>query len=148
MDSCCIVITNPDSKKIHFISWIQLHRFANSDLRVQSLKIWFMDSICRLIFKRFNLFSWILTNPDKSLVHRRTFNKPKSIQILGFGFANLYCFQKICFVDLFHPTVFKRFVSWIPFVDLFSKDSFCENKNPKLLDSFCFRRICIRFPHP
>jgi hypothetical protein len=95
--------------------------------RIQSLKIRFVDSISRLIFKRLDLFSeiqQILTNPDKSLVQRRTLNKPKSIWILGFGFANPYCFQKICFVDLFHPTVFKGLVSWIRFVDLFLKDLF------------------------
>ncbi len=114
---------------ISFRDWrIQLHRFANNDSQVQSLKIQFVDSICRLIFKRFNLFSgiqWILTNHDESLVHRRTLNKPKSMQILGFRFANPYCFQKICFMDSFCPTVFKRFVLWIWFVDLFLKDLFC-----------------------
>ena len=87
-----------------------------------------MDLFRRLIFKRFDLFlqvQLILTNPDESLVHRRTLNKPKSLQILGFGFANPYWFQKICFVDLFRRPflkdsfrgfVFERFVLWIRFV--------------------------------
>ncbi len=114
-----------------------------------------MDSFCRLIFKRFDLFSWIqriLTNPDESLVHRRTSNKPKSIQIQGFGFANLYWFQKIHFADLFCRSFLKdlfcRFVSWIRFWKIGFVDWFCESKNPKLLDSFCFGKIRIRIPHP
>jgi hypothetical protein len=65
-------------------------------------------------------------NLDKSLVHRRTLNKLESIQILSFGFANQYCFQKICFVDSFCRPVFEKFVLWICFVDLFLKHSFRE----------------------
>ena len=91
-----------------------------------------MDSFRRLIFKRFDLFlqiKWILTNPDLSLVHRRTLNKHKSLWILGFGFSNPYWFQKIRFVDSFcRPFVkdsFFGFVSWICFVELFLKDLFC-----------------------
>ncbi len=38
------------------------------------------------------------------------------------GFILSYGAQKICFVDSFHPTVLKRFVSWIHFVIQFSKD--------------------------
>jgi hypothetical protein len=86
-------------------------------------------------------------NPNESLVHRRTLNKPESIPILGFGSVNPYGVQKICFVDSFCLTVFKRFVSWIRFVGLFSKDwfSFHKIKNSKLLDLFCFGRICKNF---
>ena len=40
------------------------------------------------------------------------------------GLANTYGVQKICFVDSFCTTVFKRFVSWIRFVrPKISKDS-------------------------
>ena len=94
---------------------IRLHRFANPDLRVQTLKIRIGGFDLWPEFQRFNLFSWIqwtLTNPDKSLGHRRTLNKPESIQILSFGFANPYCFQKICLLDLFCPPMFKRFDSY------------------------------------
>ncbi len=65
-------------------------------------------------------------NPDESLVHRCTINKSKSIHVLCFRFANLYSVQKVCFMDWFRPTVFKRFVSWIRFVLLCSKDLFRE----------------------
>ncbi len=149
MDSFRIVITNPDSKKVRFVPYkTNLDSFCIVDH--ESL-MFSKDSFCRLIFKRFDLFSRIqriLRNPDESLVHRRTLNKPESIGILGFGFANPYWFQKIHFVDSFRRPVFERFVSWIRCVDLFLKDSFRENKNPKLLDSFCFGRIRIRIPHP
>ncbi len=57
---------------VSFCDWqIILHRFANPDSRVRSLKNQFVDLILKLIFKKFNLFSriqWILTNPDESLV--------------------------------------------------------------------------------
>jgi hypothetical protein len=46
---------------------------------------------------------------------------------------------KICTVDSIPRSVFERFV----FVD-----SFCDNKNIKLLDSFQFVRIRIQIPHP
>jgi hypothetical protein len=85
----------------------------------------------RLIFKRFDLFSQIqriLTNPDESLVHRRTLNKPESLWILGFGFVNPYWFQKICFVDLFCILFWK-----IHFVD-----SFCG-----FVLWICFWKICL-----
>ncbi len=114
---------------VSFRDWqIRLQRFTNPDLRVLSLKIRFVDSFHRLIFKRFDLFSriqQILMNLDKSFLHRRTLNKPKSIWILGFGFTNQYCFQKICFMDSFCRPFFERYVLWIRFVDLFSKDLFC-----------------------
>ncbi len=87
-----------------------------------------MDSFRRLISKRFDLFSQILTNPDESLVHRRTLNKPESLWILGFGFANPYWFQKIRFVDSFCRPFFKDsfhgFVLWIRFWKIRFVDSF------------------------
>ncbi len=92
------------------------------------------------------------TNPEESLVHRRTLNKPESLQILGFGFANPYWFQKIHFVVLFlRPFLkdsFPGFVLWICFWKICLVASFRENKKSKLLDSFCFRRIRVRIPHP
>jgi hypothetical protein len=129
--------------QICFISWI------TNPYCLQ--KIWFVDLIRRLIFKRFDLFSWIqqiLTNPDESLVHRHTLNKPKSIRILSFGFANPYCFQKIRVVLLGSKDLFHGFDSWTCFWKLCFVDSFRENKNPKWLDLFRFGRIHIRLPHP
>jgi hypothetical protein len=79
------------------------------------------------IFKRFDLFSRILTNPHESsriLEHRRTLNKYESIRIPYFGFANPYSIQKIRIVDLFCRPGFIRFISWIRFVYPFSKDSY------------------------
>ncbi len=57
-------------------------------------------------------------NTQESLVHRLTLNNSKSVQILCFGFANPYCFQKIHFVDSTRSTVLKRFISWIWFVKI------------------------------
>ncbi len=121
--------------------WIQLRRFGNPDLQVQSLKIWFVDLFRRLIFKRFNLFSWIqqiLTNPDESLVHRRTLNKPESIQILGFGFVNPYCFQKIGFVDSFRGFILSYCVQKIRFVD-----SICRPVFERFVLWICFVKTKI-----
>ncbi len=115
---------------IRFVSWSRILTPKRFDcaLRNESGFISYRGSRILNVFKRFNLFSRIqriLTSPDESLVHRRTLNKPESIRILGFRFANPYWFQKICFADLFRRPVFERFVSWIRFVDLFLKDSFC-----------------------
>ncbi len=157
MDSFCIVVTNLDSKKIWFVPYK-----TNPDLfcivdheSLMFSKDLFVDKFRRLIFKRFDLFSriqQILTNPDESLVHRRTLYKPKSLQILGFGFANPYWFQKIRFLDSFCRPFLKdsfcEFVSWIRFWKIRFVDSFCKNKNSKLLDLFCFGRIRVQIPHP
>ncbi len=116
MDSFRIVVTNPDSKKIRFVPYeTNPDSFCIVDLESLMFSKDFVDSFCRLIFKRFDLFSriqWVLTHPDESLVHRRTLNKPESIRILGFGFANPYWFQKIRFVDSFLKDLFRGFVSW------------------------------------
>ena len=59
MDSFRIVVTNPDSKKIRFVSYHEswLHRFANPDSWVRFFKIRIVDSFHDAIFKRF--VSWI-----------------------------------------------------------------------------------------
>ena len=126
MDSFCIVITNPDSKKICFVSLLTNPTSQIRESRYASpiLEDWIRGFDSQTDFKKIQPVFMNPMNPYKSLVHNHTLNKPKSIQILGFGFANPYCFQKIRFVDLFCPTVFKRFVSQIRFVDLFLKDSF------------------------
>ncbi len=43
---------------------------------------------------------------------------------LGSDLQIYIVFQKICFADTIWSKVFKRFVSWIQFRDMFSKDSF------------------------
>ncbi len=116
------------------------------------LWIHFVDWFSKDSFNLFSRIQRILTNPDESLVHRHTLNKPKSLRILGFGFANPYWFQKISFVDSFHrpflKDLFCGFVSWIRFWKICFVDSFRDNKNSKLLDSFCFGRIHVQIPHP
>ena len=153
MNLFCIVVMNPDSKRFDsYCDWrIQLHRFANLDLRVRSLKIRICGFNLRHTSKLFDLFSQIqqfLMNPYKSLAHKCTLNKPKSVWILGFGFANPYCFQNICFVDSFCPTVFERCVLSYGVQKICFVDSFWKNKNPKVLNLYQFGRIRIRFPHP
>ncbi len=64
-------------------------------------------------------------NPHESLVHRRTMNKSESTQILSFGFATYYGIQKICFVDLISPMVFKLPITWIRFKTWLLKYPFC-----------------------
>jgi hypothetical protein len=124
MDSFCKSMDSFCKSMDSFCFMIDKSDYIDLQIRICESDIQFVDSICRLIFKRFDLFSQtiqqILTIPDKSLAHRRTFNKPKSIQILGLG----YCFQKIHFLDSFCPTVLKRLVLSIQFVDLFLKDLF------------------------
>ena len=125
-------------------SW--LHRFANPDSQIRTLKIRIVDSFRDLNFQRFDLFSRIqriLTNPYESLVLYHETN-PYESRLADSRIRTL----KIRFVDSFRRHVFGRFVSWIRFVGLFSKDSFRGNKNLKLLDSFRFVRIRIRIPHP
>ena len=124
MDLFCIVVTNPDSKKIRFVSCHEswLHRFANPDSRIRTLKIRIVDSFRDLNFQRFDLFSRIqriLTNPYESLVLYHETN-PYESRLADSRIRTL----KIRFVDSFRRHVFGRFVSWIRFVGLFSKDSF------------------------
>ena len=173
MDSYRIVTTNPDSKKVRFVPYDM--NPANPGFvsyrgsRILTLKdsfrfvidesgfVSYRGSQILHVFKRFvsqtdfqkiRLFLRILrilTNPQ----YYRFTNPYESF---GFGFAN--------------PLVFKRFVSWIRFVDsitnypyrdqdsqkFFSNtrfvDSIRKTKNLKRFDSFRFVRIRIRIPHP
>jgi hypothetical protein len=95
-----------------------------------------VDSFCRQFLTRFSLFSRIqriLTNLyyiDVLQIHTNP-----GVRIREYlqcskdsfcGFVSYYGVQKICFVDSFRTTVFKRFVSWIRFVrPKISKDSIC-----------------------
>jgi hypothetical protein len=76
-----------------------------------------------VVFSNIINYYWKETKPI-TLLHRHTLKEPESLQILGSGFANPYGVQYICFVDLFHPMMFKRFISWIRFVLRCSKDLF------------------------
>jgi hypothetical protein len=106
-------------------------------------KIHFMELVCDTIFKRFNdsnESSQILSTIDQS-------NLSKSF---GFRFRNPSGVKKICFVDFFCPTVFKRFVSWIHFVLLCSKDSFCgfvlEKQKTQIAQFILFRKDSCTIP--
>ncbi len=58
---------------------------------------------------------------------------------------------RICesgFVTLNLKDSYHGFVLWIRFWKIRFVDSFCANKNLKLLDSFRFIRIRVRIPHP
>ncbi len=80
----CIEIDESD-----FIDlWIQIRESDPKRFR-------FEDSIRDLNFQRFGLFH----ESNESSLHRRTLNKLESLLILGLGFANPHCFQKIRFVD-------------------------------------------------
>ena len=145
MDSFRIVVTNPDSKKIRFVSCHEswLHRFANPDSRIRTLKIRIVDSFRDLNFQRFDLFSRIqriLTNPYESLRILSTIPRNESLQIQSGGFANpdlRIRTLKIRFVDSFRRlnyelpvricrNFFQIPVSWIRFVrPKISKDSIC-----------------------
>ena len=91
------------------------------------------------------------TNPHESWRILSTIAWNESLRIQAGGLANLDSqiqTLKICIVDLFRRPVIQRFVLWIRFVGLFSKDSFCKTKNLKRFDSFRFGRIRVRIPHP
>ena len=86
--------------------WIPLHRFANLDLEVRSLKI----RIFSRILKNLNYMDYlkqtqICTNPRLQIPKSILFSKD-----LYRGFILSYRVQKICCVNLIPPTVFKRFV--------------------------------------
>jgi hypothetical protein len=127
MDSYRNVSTNPDFKKVRFVPYDTNPGFVS--YRGSRIRTW-KDSY-RIVptnpanFQKIRPVFTNPTNPHESsriLVHRRTLNKYKSIRIPYFGFANPYGIQKIRIVDSFRRPGFIRFVSWIHFVYLFSKD--------------------------
>jgi hypothetical protein len=132
VDSFCILVTNPDSKKVRFVPYEtnpDLFRIVDHKSLMFS-KILFVDSFRRLIFQRFDLFSQIqriLTNPYESLRILSTIARNESLRIQAGGLVNLDLrirTLKIRIADLICRALFKRFVSWICFVGLFSKDLF------------------------
>jgi hypothetical protein len=155
MDSFRIVVTNPDSKKIHFVSWL-----TNLDsFRIVGHESFMFskDSFCEFVswirfvdwfskdstcfyesYESLRILSTIAGNESLKIKIRES----ESLRILkiwiresGFVTPNLR--------DSYHG-----FVSWICFWKIRFVDSFRTNQNLKLLDSFRFVRIRIRIPHP
>ena len=130
MDLFRIVVTNPDSKKICFVSWLtnptsQIHesRFASPILKDSNRGFvsWPELPKIRPVFTN-------PTNPHESWQILSTIARNKSLQIQAGGLANpdsRIQTLRIRIVDSFRRPVFQRFVSWIRFVGRFSKDSFC-----------------------
>jgi len=143
MDLFRIVVTNPDSKKICFVSWLtnptsQIHesRFASPILKDSNRGFVSWPELPKIqpVFTN-------PMNPHESWWILSTIARNESLWIQAGGFANpdsRIRTLKICIADSIRRAFFKRFVSWI----LIRKA-----KNPKLLDSFQFGRICIWFPH-
>jgi hypothetical protein len=121
MDSYRIVTTNPDFKKIRFVSWI-----TNPDLK-DLFPIISHESSQFSKIRPFLRIQWILTNPKYYGTKRILKNRDSQIRILTNPEVS----------DLRIQTLKIRIM-----------DSFCENKNLKLLDSFRFVKICIPIPHP
>jgi hypothetical protein len=123
---------------------LRIHGFVLIQF-VSFQKIRFADLICNAVFKRFVLRirfatrfskdSTNLANPHESLVNRRTLDK----QILNFWIRKSVCSSK----DSFCGFVLRCGSQKIRFTDLI-----CKKKIPKLLNSFRFGRIRIRFRHP
>ena len=119
MDSFRIVVTNPDSKKIRFVSYHKswLHRFANPILKDSNRGFvsWPELPKIRAVFTN-------PTNPHESwrILSTIARNEPYESTLADSRIRTL----RIRFVDSFCRHVFERFVSWIRFVDSFLKDSF------------------------
>ncbi len=128
MDSFCIVVTNPDSKKIRFVSWLTnpTSQICKSGFASPILKdsnggfvSWPELTKTRPVFTN-------PTNPHEAWWILSTIAQNESLQIQAGKFADLIC-----------RAFFKRFVSWILFV---------RSKIPNY--SMRFGRIRIRIPHP
>ncbi len=141
---------------INSLSWILTPKRFDSCLTIQIRigfvscitnpycfqKIRFVDSICTLIFKRFNLFSWIqqiLMNPDESWRILSTIAWNKSVRIQAGGLMNpdlRIRTLKIRIADLIRRTFLKRLVSWIRFViPKFPNNSICFDLEGFVYDS-------------
>ncbi len=130
MDLFCIVVTNPDSKKICFVLWL-------TNPTSQICQSGFVSPILKDSNRGFVLWPELPkiqpvftnpTNPHESWQILSTIAWNESLRIQAGRFANpdlQIQTLKICIVDSFHRPVFQRFVLWICFVGLFSKDSFC-----------------------
>ncbi len=152
MDSLRIVVTNPDSKKIRFVSfrdWQIRIRFVSWITNPSCFqKIRFVDSFRRLISKDSTCFY----ESYESLRILSTIARNESLKIKIRESESLQIFKvQICKSGFVNPNLkdwYRGFVSWIRFWKICFVDSFRANKNLKLLDSFWFVRIHIRIPHP
>ncbi len=125
MDSFCIVVTNPDSKKIRFVLWL-----TNPDsFRIVDHKSFMFskDSFRRLIFKRFACFY----EYNESLQILSTIARNESLKIEIRESESLRILQirirESGFVTPNLKDLYRGFVLWIRFVDSFLKDSFHGN---------------------
>ncbi len=130
MYSFCILVTNPDSKKIRFISWLMnpTSQICESGFTSPILK----DSSRGFVSWPELPKIWPVftnpTNPHESWWILSTIAQNESLRIQAGGIANpdsRIRTLKICIADWFCRPVFQRFVLWIRFVGLFSKDLFC-----------------------
>ncbi len=150
MDSFRFVITNPDSKKVRFVSWsriLDLYRIVDHESWLKKIRFELLVTN-PVNFQRFTCFyeSYeslrILSTIARSESLKIEIRESESLRILKLwtrksGFAN--------------PNLkdsYRGFVSWIRFWKIRFVDSFCANKNLKLLDLFWFVRIRKRIPHP
>ncbi len=140
MDSFCIVVTNPDSKKVQFVlwltnptSWICKSGFASPILKDLNSGFVLWPEL-----PKFQPVFTNPTNPHKSWQILSTIARNKSLWIQASRLTNpdsqIQTFQ-ICIADLICGTFFIRFVSWIQFVEFFPKiqsvDSIRKAKNSK-----------------
>jgi hypothetical protein len=118
---------------IRTVSWLRILTPKRFDLcLMKGIRI--RGSCILNVFKRF--ISWILFvdwfSKDSTCFHKTsrilsTIAQNESLRIQAGGLANpdlRIQTLKIRIVDSFRRPVFQRFVSWIRFVGLFSKDSF------------------------
>ena len=139
MDSFRIVVTNPDSKKIRFVSWL-----TNPDLfRIVDHKS-FMFS--KDSFRGFCFVDWFSKDSTcfyesyESLRILSTIAQKESLKIKIPESESLQIFKvrirESGFVNPNPKDSYRGFVWWIRFWKIRFVDSFRTNKNLKLLDSY------------
>ncbi len=119
-----IVVTNADSKKISFVSWLTnpTSQFCESRFASPILKDLNHGFV---LWPELPKIRPVFTNPHKSWRILSTIAPNESLRIQAGGLANLDLrirTLRIRIENLIRRPFFKRFVSWIRFVGLFSKD--------------------------
>jgi hypothetical protein len=155
-----------ESYKRFVKTWI---RFANPWIRFVSWS-WILDSY-RIVDHKSWLkkirFESLVTNPvnfQRFACFYESYESYESLQILSSIAQNKSLKIEICkskslqilklwtresgFANPNLKDLYRGFISWICFWKIRFVDSFCANKNLKLLDSFRFVRIRIQIPHP
>ena len=145
MDSFRIVVTNPDSKKICFVSWLtnpDLFRIVDHEsfmFSKDSFRGFSKDSTCfHESYESLQILSTIARNESLKI----KISESESLRILKIWI----CESRFVTPNL--KDLYRGFVSWIRFWKIRFVDLFRANKNLKLLDLFRFVRIRIRIPHP